>query len=167
MENQTQQALKSLLQKVDIPLIIDADAINILGENKDWLSFLPVKSILTPHLKEFERITEKAQNDFHRNKIQREFSIRYGVYVVLKGAQTAISTPEGKCYFNSTGNPGMATAGSGDVLTGMILSLVAQNYSPFEACILGVYIHGLAGDIAAEARGYEALIAGEYNRKYW
>ena len=80
---------------------------------------------------------------------------------MLKGSQTAISTPEGKCYFNSTGNPGMATAGSGDALTGIILSLIAQNYNSLDACLMGVYLHGLAGDIAAEKYGYEAMLAGD------
>ena len=141
--------------------MFDADAINILGENKTWLGFLPKGSIFTPHPKEFERIAGKSSNDFERNKVQREFSVKFGVYVVLKGAFTAITTPEGECYFNSTGNPGMATAGSGDVLTGIILSLLAQSYKPLEACIMGVYLHGLAGDIAAEINGYEAMIAGD------
>lgn len=161
MEKETQQALKLLIQNSNLPIIFDADAINILGINKTWIPFIPKNSIFTPHPKEFERITTKAENDFHRNKLQREFSIKYNAYVVLKGAQTAITSPDGKCYFNSTGNPGMATAGSGDVLTGIILSLIAQNYKPLEACILGVYLHGLAGDIAGEEKGYEALIAGD------
>ena len=186
-EKETANALKTLIEKVssfkfhpdkigtgvsssdagrlntehETRMLFDADAINILGENKTWLGSIPKGSVLTPHPKEFERIAGKAANDFERNKLQREFSIKYGVYVVLKGAYTSISTPEGECYFNSTGNPGMATAGSGDVLTGIILSLLAQSYSPFEACIMGVYLHGLAGDIAAEALGYEAMIAGD------
>ena len=91
----------------------------------------------------------------------RELSIKQNIYIVIKGAYSAITTPEGKCYFNPTGNPGMATAGSGDVLTGIILSLLAQEYTPFEACRLGVYIHGLAGDIAAEKYGEECMIASD------
>ena len=160
-DKSTQSALKDLMNKTSVPLIFDADAINILGENKEWLSLVPKNSIFTPHHKEFERLTTKADNDFHRNQLQREFSVKHGVYVVLKGAFTAISTPEGNCYFNSSGNPGMATAGSGDVLTGIILSLKAQNYSSFDACLMGVYIHGLAGDLAAEELGHEAMIAGD------
>ncbi len=159
-EKKTQQALKVLIQNSKSPLIFDADAINILGLNKTWLSFIPKNSIFTPHPKEFERITAKTVNDFDRNKLQREFSVKYNAYVVLKGAQTAITAPDGNCYFNSTGNPGMATAGSGDVLTGIILGLLAQNYKPLEACILGVYLHGLSGDIAAKKYGYEAMLAG-------
>ncbi len=160
-EEQTQKALKLLIQNTTVPIVFDADAINILGENKTWISFLPNNSILTPHPKEFERITNKATNDFERNEMQREFSMRYGVYVVLKGAHTAVTCPDGNCYFNTTGNPGMATAGSGDVLTGIILSLLAQKYTPKEACILGVYLHGLAGDIAAKEKGFESLLSGD------
>ena len=157
----TQRALKLLIQNSTIPLILDADAINILGENKTWISFIPKGSIFTPHPKEFERLVGKSSNDFDRNRIQREFSIKYGVYVVLKGAHTAISTPEGSCYFNMTGNPGMATGGSGDVLTGILAGLKAQGYTSLETCLLGVFIHGLAGDLAAQELGQEALIAGD------
>lgn len=157
----TQRALKHLIQNSNLPLIFDADAINILGENKTWIPFIPKGSIFTPHPKEFDRLTGKSSNDFDRNKIQREFSIKHGVYVVLKGAHTAITTPDGNCYFNTTGNPGMATGGSGDVLTGILAGIKAQGYSSLETCLLGVYIHGLAGDFAAEERGHEALIAGD------
>jgi len=160
-EDQTQRIMKLLIQNSTIPLIIDADAINILGENKTWISFIPKGSIFTPHPKEFERLVSKSSNDFDRNKIQRDFSIKYGVYVVLKGAHTAISTPDGICYFNSTGNPGMATGGSGDVLTGIMAGLKAQGYTSLETCLLGVYLHGLAGDRAAESFGQEAMTAGD------
>jgi len=150
-----------LIQNVSSPMLFDADAINILAENKTWIPFLPANSILTPHPKEFERLVGKSSNNFERNQKQVEFSVKNKVFVVLKGAHTCISTPEGKCFFNSTGNPGMATAGSGDVLTGVILGLLAQNYSPKEACILGVFLHGLAGDIAAKKMSQEAMIAGD------
>jgi len=160
MEKPTREAFKLLIQ-AGIPLVIDADAINILGENKTWLSFLPPGSILTPHMKEFERIAGKTSDDFHRNELQREISFKYSCYIVLKGAHTAITTPSGHCYFNTTGNPGMATGGSGDVLTGLIAGLVAQHYPPLEAALLGVYLHGLAGDMAAEAAGQEALTAND------
>jgi len=159
--DQTQIALKLLIQNSAIPLIFDADAINILGENKTWLSFVPKESVFTPHPKEFERLAGKSLNDFERNRKQREFSMKYGVYVVLKGAHTAISTPGGQCFFNSTGNPGMATGGSGDVLTGIIAGIKAQGYSSLSSCLLGVYIHGLAGDLAAEKLGYESLTASD------
>jgi hydroxyethylthiazole kinase-like uncharacterized protein yjeF len=157
----TGRTLKLMIQNSTIPIIIDADAINILGENKTWIPFIPKGSIFTPHPKEFERLAGKSSNDFERNKIQREFSIKHGVYVVLKGANTAITTPEGNCYFNTTGNPGMATGGSGDVLTGILAGIKAQGYSSLETCLLGVYLHGLAGDLAAEKIGQEALIAGD------
>ncbi len=160
-ESRTQHALKGLIQVARVPLIIDADAINILSENKTWLSFIPKGSIFTPHPKEFERLAGKSSDDFERNRKQREFSFKYQCYVVLKGAQTAITTPGGECFFNSTGNPGMATGGSGDVLTGIIAGLCAQGYSPLVSALTGVYIHGLAGDLALAETGPEAMIAGD------
>lgn len=161
MEKQTQNALKLLIQNVDFPIVIDADALNILSENKTWLAFLPNSSILTPHPKEFERLVGKWSNDEERLKLQIDFSAKNDVIVVLKGAHTSISTPLGKVYFNSSGNPGMATAGTGDVLTGIITSLLAQEYLPENAAILGVYLHGVAGDVAVENIGEEALIASD------
>ncbi len=158
---ETQNALKLLIQDISVPLVLDADALTILGENKTWLSFLPKNSVLTPHPKEFERLTRKARHDFERNELQREFCMKHGVYVVLKGAHTSVCGPDGVCYFNSTGNPGMATGGSGDVLTGLITGMLAQNYPALHACVLGVYLHGLAGDLAARKTGYNALIAGD------
>lgn len=160
-ESETQNILKNLIQLSTVPLVIDADAINILSENKTWLSFLPAKSILTPHPKEFERLVGKCSNTFERIQKGREFARKFNVYLVLKGAYTAIITPDNKCFFNSTGNPGMATAGSGDVLTGILLSLLAQGYSSFKTCLLGVYLHGLSGDKAAEKLGFETLIASD------
>ncbi|HNZ42403.1 MAG TPA: NAD(P)H-hydrate dehydratase [Bacteroidales bacterium] len=160
-DDKTQKAMKLLIQNCISPLVFDADAINILAENKTWLSFVPKKSIFTPHPKEFERLAGKSNNEYQRQALQTAFSKKYGVYVALKGAYSCISTPAGDCYFNSTGNPGMATAGSGDVLTGIITGLLAQKYTPFDACILGVYVHGLAGDLSAKRNGYEATTAGE------
>jgi len=157
----SQNALKTLIQNINVPILFDADAINILGENKTWISFIAAGSIFTPHPKEFERLVGKSSNHFERNKMQREFSIKHRVYVVLKGAHTCISTPEGICFFNSTGNPGMASGGSGDVLTGIILGLLAQGYHPQEACVLGVYLHGMAGDIAATKKSQQAMIASD------
>lgn len=161
LEKQTQNALKLLIQNTTLPMVIDADALNILAENKTWLSFLPNNSILTPHPKEFERLVGKWSNDEERLKLQIDFSAKNNVIVVLKGAHTSISTPSGNVYFNSSGNPGMATAGAGDVLTGIITSLLAQGYLPENAAILGVYLHGVAGDIALEHTGEEALIASD------
>jgi hydroxyethylthiazole kinase-like uncharacterized protein yjeF len=158
-KEETQKALKLLIQNYSIPVIFDADALNILAENKTWLSFLPKNSILTPHPKEFERLAGKPANDTERLQMQKEFSIKFGVYIIYKGAYTTISTPDGKFFFNSTGNPGMATGGSGDVLTGILLGLKACGYSSMETAILGVYLHGKAGDIAKELEGEESLIA--------
>ena len=161
MEHQSQMALKVLIQEFRNPVVFDADALNILAENPTWFSFLPAGSILTPHPKEFERLAGKWDNDFEKIEKQREFARRYNIYVVLKGAYTSIATPGGKCYFNSTGNPGMATAGSGDLLTGIITGLLSQGYSPGEAAVLGVYIHGLSGDLAAKKYGQEAMLTGD------
>ncbi len=159
MHKQTQNALKLLIQNASVPLLLDADAINILGENKTWIPFIPKLSIFTPHPKEFQRLVGGWKNDFDRLRKQREFSMKNTAYIVLKGAHTSICCPDGSCYFNSTGNPGMASGGSGDILTGIILGLLAQRYHPKHACILGVYIHGLAGDLAARDLGYEAVTA--------
>jgi NAD(P)H-hydrate epimerase len=161
MDESSAKVLKLVIQNSAFPLILDADALNILGENKTWLSFLPKSSILTPHPKEFERLTETKVKDIDRLKLQKDFSAKYSVYIILKGAHTTISCPDGSCYYNSTGNPGMATAGSGDVLTGILLGLLAQGYSPLETSVLGVYLHGLAGDISAERYGHESLNAGD------
>jgi NAD(P)H-hydrate epimerase len=157
----TQKIFHTLLLNHNKPLIIDADGINILGANKKWLSELPAGTILTPHVKEFERITGKAENSFIRLEKQIEFASKYKCIVVLKGAYSSIAAPDGKVFFNSTGNPGMATAGSGDVLTGIILSLLSQGYSPEDASLTGVYLHGLAGDAAAAKEGYESIIASD------
>ncbi len=160
-QHQSQMALKLLIQQYPRPMVLDADALNILAENKTWLAFLPAYSILTPHPKEFERLAGKWKDDFERLKKQRKFAEKFQLVVVLKGAYTSICTPRGDCYFNSTGNPGMATAGSGDVLTGILTSLLAQGYASMEAAIFGVYLHGLAGDIAAGKLSEEAMIAGD------
>jgi NAD(P)H-hydrate epimerase len=144
-----------------VPLVLDADSLTILSENPTWLAFLPKGTVLTPHPGEFTRLAGKTSNSFDRLDVLRSFCIKYSLNVVLKGAYTVVCSPLGNCYFNPTGNPGMATGGSGDVLTGLIAGLLAQGYNPTEACILGVYLHGLAGDVAAEITGYEALIAGD------
>jgi len=155
----TRQALKTLLEKATQPLVIDADAINILSKHEDWYEKLPKGSILTPHPKEFERLFGPSDNQLERLELQRKKAEELEIVIVLKGAHTSIVTPGGQCYFNSTGNPGMGTGGSGDVLTGIITGLVAQGYTSEEAAILGVYLHGLAGDLAAEELEHESLIA--------
>lgn len=158
---ETQSALRNLLTDLKIPLVLDADALNILSMNKEWLEMIPPGSILTPHPREFSRLAGDTNDSYERLQKQRKFSQKYGCVIVLKGAHTSITLPDGNVFFNSTGNPGMATAGSGDVLTGMLLSLLAQGYSPENAAILGVFLHGLAGDIAAEGSSFEAIIASD------
>ncbi len=157
----TSQLIKNLIQNSGNPLILDADALNILSQNKTWLSFLPPSSILTPHPGEFDRLFGKTDNHYDRLKLQQAMSVKYSVIIILKGAHTSISTPSGKVYFNSTGNPGMATAGSGDVLSGIITALYAQHPVPLFAAITGVYLHGLAGDYAASENGHLSMIAGD------
>jgi NAD(P)H-hydrate epimerase len=161
LNEETVLAFKRLIQTSNLPLVIDADAINILSENKTWLSFLPKGSILTPHPKEFDRLAGKSNDSFERLQKARELAIKRNVIIVLKGAHTAIVSPSGMVYFNSTGNPGMATAGSGDVLTGVITSLLAQGFNSFEAALLGVYIHGKAGDIVSGKYSQQSLIASD------
>ncbi|MGZ2370697.1 NAD(P)H-hydrate dehydratase [Ancylomarina sp. YFZ004] len=155
------RALEELLRECEKPLVLDADALNIIGANKGMKAILPKGTILTPHMKEFERILGKSRGAFDRNEKQRAFSKEQSVVMVLKGAFSAITDEDGRCYFNPTGNPGMATAGSGDVLTGIILSLLAQAYSSLHAALIGTYVHGLAGDLAAEEVGEDALIASD------
>jgi NAD(P)H-hydrate epimerase len=150
-----------LLEKVKAPLVLDADALNILAADKALLEKLPPESILTPHPKEFERLTGPVKDDFERLKVLQDFCETYRCYVVLKGANSCIGTPSGNLHFNSTGNPGMATGGSGDVLTGILTALRGQGYTAEDACILGVYIHGLAGDFAKTEKGETALIASD------
>ena len=157
----TQKTFHDLLSGKPKHLVIDADGLNILGLNLNWLELLPPGTILTPHLKEFERIAGKTGNSFLRLERQAEFAAKHNCIVVLKGAHTSIATPHGKIYFNSTGNPGMATGGSGDVLTGMILALLSRGYSAEEAAVTGVFLHGLAGDIAAAKSGQESIIASD------
>ena len=159
-EKDTANVLKRLIQDSDARLVLDADALNILSKNKTWLSFLPKGTVLTPHPKEFERLVGSWETSIERLKIQEEFSKKYNVVVVLKGAHTCTTLPSGQVFFNSTGNAGMATGGSGDVLTGIITGLLAQGYSPEVAAIMGVYIHGLAGDYALEFQSVESLLAG-------
>jgi NAD(P)H-hydrate epimerase len=155
----TAAAFKQLLEICSVPMVIDADAINILSTNKKWYSFIRPGTILTPHPGEFNRLAGKAVTGFERLMLQISMSQTYKCIIVLKGAHTSVSLPDGKVFFNSTGNPGMATAGSGDVLTGIILSLLAQGYQPADASVAGVFIHGMAGDLALEKLPAESIIA--------
>ncbi len=158
---ETQLALKTLLQAKQKKMVLDADALNILAENRDWYKLMPENAILTPHPREFERLAGSSANSFQRLQLQLRFSAEHKVIVVLKGAHSCITVPDGRVFFNSTGNPGMSTAGSGDVLTGIILGLLAQNYTPEDAALIGVYLHGLAGDLAAEKWSWPAMIASD------
>ena len=161
---ETVTLLKKIIQEATQPLVLDADALNIIADNPTWLSFLPDNTILTPHPKEFDRLFGVTNNSYERLELQRKMSVVHNIIIVQKGAHTAITFPNGTCFFNSTGNPGMATAGSGDVLTGMILSLLAQRYTPAEAALLGVFMHGKAGDVAAQELGMESMIARDITR---
>lgn len=157
----SQRGLKVLLEAMPKKLVVDADALNILGKRPEWLELLPENAILTPHPKEFERIAVPSSDSWSRLQVQLEFSQKYKVIVVLKGAHTCITFPTGEVFMNTTGNPGMATAGSGDVLTGVILGLLSQAYSPQDAALIGVFVHGLAGDLAAKELGEVSMIAGD------
>ena len=160
-EKATQNVLKLLIQNSNRPIVIDADALNILSENPTLHSFIPIESMITPHPKEFERLVGKWTNDEEGLEKQKQLSIRYQIIVILNGANTSIALPNGSVYFNATGNAGMATAGSGDVLTGIITSLLAQGYLPVEAAIFGVYLHGLSGDMAKDKVGINSIIASD------
>jgi len=142
-------------------LLLDADAINILAKNPDWHDLIPPHSILTPHLRELERLLGPWSDDFEKLEKTSAWSARYQQIVVIKGANSAIVLPDGTIYFNSTGNPGMATGGSGDALSGIITSLLAQGYSPSDAALAGVYLHGLAGDLAAQSIHPKSIIASD------
>ncbi len=159
---ETKSALKSLLEQLEgKPLVMDADALNILGMDDSLWSLLPENTILTPHPKEFERILGEKTSGYQRWRSQLEISVRRKVIVVLKGAYTSVSLPDGTLHFNTTGNSGMATAGSGDTLTGIILSLLAQGYPAADAARLGVWLHGKAGDCALSEESEESLIASD------
>lgn len=157
----TRKAFAGMIASFRRPLVLDADALNILSLEPGMLSLLPENSVLTPHPGEFSRLTGVKNYGFDRIKLQIEFASRHKCIVVLKGANTSIALPDGRLFFNSTGNPGMATAGSGDVLTGIITSLMAQSFKPADAAITGVFLHGLAGDLALKKNSPESLIAGD------
>ncbi len=153
--------LEETFRRFKKPMVIDADALNILALHPELFALLPPSSILTPHPKEFERLFGKTADDFERLDFLREKAAQYQAFILLKGHYSCIACPDGHCYFNPTGNPGMATGGSGDVLTGLLTGLLAQGYSTREAALLGAYLHGMAGDIAASCRSQEAMIAGD------
>ncbi len=154
----TQQLLEQLSDK---PMVIDADALTVLKSIDNWEIKLPKNSILTPHKGEFERLFGTFNNQLERIEFMRTFSQKYQIVILLKGADTFISSPNGEIYVNNNGNSSMATAGSGDVLTGMITSLLAQGYASVEAAKVGSYLHGLAGAIAVDSSDLSSLIASD------
>jgi len=158
---ETASFIKQLLDQSIENLILDADALNILAENKSWLQELPENTIITPHPGEFARLFGPSKNSFNQLDLAREKAQELGLIIILKGHRTSINTPEGMTYYNISGNSGMATGGSGDVLTGIIAGLLAQRYNPLESAQLGVYLHGVAGDFAAQSTSQESMIASD------
>lgn len=156
--------LRRLLELFKLPMVLDADALNLLARNKELWGWVPPGSILTPHPREFQRLFGKTNNDFERLDLLRSMAREYQVHIVLKGHYSCLALPDGHMVFNPTGNPGMATGGSGDVLTGILTGLLAQGYGPRQAAILGLYLHGLAGELAMEGESEESLIAGDLPR---
>ncbi len=155
------QALAWFVDACKSPVVVDADALNIIARQPELLGKLPKGSILTPHPKEFARLFGENTNSMIQVDHARIQAMRYNINIVLKGHHTAIITTEGECWYNMTGNAGMATGGAGDVLTGIITGLLAQGYAPDHAALLGVYLHGLAGDLASKEISMESLIAGD------
>jgi len=166
----TSVAIIEEARRTQCPIVLDADALNILGDHRSWIQQVPTHAILTPHPKEMDRLAGNSTSCYERLAKAITMANSQQFYIVLKGAWTAIVTPEGNVYFNPSGNPGMATAGSGDVLTGIILGLLAQGYTQESAARLGVYLHGLAGDLAAQDLTEEGLTAHDlidYLPKAW
>jgi NAD(P)H-hydrate epimerase len=157
----TKVLLETILRSYKKPIVLDADGLNMIGANPSLFFLLPPYSILTPHPKEFERMFGKAEDDFARLRLAIEKARDHQCVIVLKGHYTFIAMPGGKGYFNSTGNPGMAKGGSGDALTGVVTALLSQGYSAGEAALLGVYLHGLAGDLAADDLSQESMLASD------
>ncbi|SKC50487.1 NAD(P)H-hydrate dehydratase [Maledivibacter halophilus] len=157
------EIIKQVLVKVDIPIVIDADGLNVLSRDKEWFLEKKSKIVITPHIGEMSRLTNMDIEEIRYDliKVAKDFAIKWGVIVVLKGASTIIASPEGEIFINVKGNPGMATAGSGDVLTGIITGLIAQGLEPLKAAITAVYVHGLTGDKVARDKGEYGLLAGD------
>lgn len=157
------EIIKQVLAKVEIPIIIDADGLNVLSRDKEWFLEKKSKIVITPHIGEMARLTNIPIEEIRHDliKVAKDFATKWGVVVVLKGASTIVASPEGEIYINVKGNPGMATAGSGDVLTGIITGLIAQGLEPLKAAITAVYLHGLTGDKVAYDKGEYGLLAGD------
>ena len=164
---ETRKLIRKLVVKIEKPMVLDADALNAISEKIEILEKIKTKYIVTPHPGEMARLINKSLNYIKNNRliVAKKFSRDYNAVVVLKGAGTIVAEPGGKYYINTTGNPGMATAGSGDVLAGIIAGFLGQGLNEFDAARSGVYIHGLAGDIAAEDKGEVGLIAGDILEK--
>jgi NAD(P)H-hydrate epimerase len=160
---ETQKLINRLILQIDKPMVLDADALNAISKNVNVLKRIKSSYVVTPHPGEMSRLINKGIEYIknHRLIVAKKFSHDYNAVVVLKGARTVVTEPGGKYYINTTGNPGMATAGSGDVLTGIIAGFLSQGLNIFDASVLGVYIHGLAGDLAAKDKGEIGLIAGD------
>ena len=158
---ETASMIKNLLKEYSSYLVLDADALNILASNPGWLKELPAETILTPHLKEFDRLAGSSTNSFDRLDKARKFATRYRCYLVLKSAWTAVVSPDGNCTFNIFGNAGLAKGGSGDVLTGIILGLLCRGYSPSESSRLAVFLHARAAEVCAEKSGMDAILASD------
>ena len=158
--NKTREALKDMLGTIKTPVLIDADGLNILSQNKELLDLLPENSVLTPHPGELKRLIGEWKDDFDKLDLVKSFSKKYKVIIVIKGAHTFVIDRD-DIYVNNSGNPGMSTAGSGDVLSGVITSLIGQTYEPVIAAVLGVFLHGKSGDIAASELGYESVLASD------
>lgn len=158
-----EEVLRNIFESSTTPIVLDADALNSLANRKELLKLLKSPAVLTPHPMEMSRLTEVPVEDIQKNRVEvaREFAKKWNVIIVLKGARTVVAAPSGETFINTTGNPGMATAGSGDVLTGIITGLIAQGIDPVQATAAAVYIHGLAGDKAAAEIGEYGLMAGD------
>ena len=158
-------ALITQIRRTQVPMVIDADGLNMLASHRAWLQQLPKGIIMTPHPKEFDRLAGNNFSDsYERLSNARDMAEHLQAYIILKGHNSALCLPDGNVIFNSSGNAGMATAGSGDVLTGIITGLLARGYNQTDACLLGTYLHGLAGDLAAKKVGVESLVAGDIIR---
>lgn len=157
----TSGAIRDLFERCRCPLVLDADALNLISEQPEMLDLIPQDCVITPHIKEFDRLVGESINHFERIQKQIAFAKKYGVVVVLKGAYTSVAGPEGLCYFNDSGNPGLAKGGSGDLLTGMVLAYLAQGYCSLDSALLAVHLHGLAADLALEDISMESLLPSE------
>lgn len=158
---ETRKALETYINKFDKPMVFDADALNILGAYANLRESIPKHSILTPHPKEFMRLFGPTKNSFERLELLKRKATELQAIIVLKGAHTAVALPNGEVWFNTTGTPAMATAGSGDVLTGIITGLLAQGYAPEDAARYGVFVHGLAGELSELENGEAGTVSGD------